>query len=193
MPVLNLREVDVWFIDRVLPHERRYVAQARRFCANGDEALDMVHDVYARLLASEGWRFIDEPSVYVLTMVYNLGVQTLRRARVVAMESLTEAQSQRLAAPQASPFEETAGRQGLRLALAAMRDLPPRCREVVELRRLHDLSPRDIARRLGLSLSTVEKRLARGMVLMAQALSGAEAPSPAEASRTGRSSHRREA
>lgn len=172
--MLGLREIDIWFIDRVLPHERRYVAQARRFATHDDEAVDMVHDVYARVLASEGWRFIDEPRAYVLTMVRNLGVQTLRRARIVAMESLTEARAERLAAPTPGPFEETADRQGLRLALTALANLPERCREVVELRRLHDLSSREIAQKLGLSLSTVEKRLARGMVLMALALAQAE-------------------
>ncbi|OHB40757.1 MAG: hypothetical protein A2882_11465 [Phenylobacterium sp. RIFCSPHIGHO2_01_FULL_70_10] len=53
--LLGLREVDLWFIDRVLPHEQRYLALARRFSANGEEAADLVQDVYARLMASEGW------------------------------------------------------------------------------------------------------------------------------------------
>lgn len=175
--LLGLREVDLWFIDRVLPHEQRYLALARRFSANGEEAADLVQDVYARLMASEGWRFVEEPRAYVLTMIRNLGVQRVRRARVVSMERLAEVEGAReVSSDTPDPFDEASGRQRLRLALSALRDLPPRCREVVELRRLHDLSSREIARRLGLSLSTVEKRLARGMTLMAQAMSRAEAP-----------------
>lgn len=175
--LLGLREVDLWFIDRVLPHERRYLALARRFSANGEEAADLVQDVYARLMASEGWRFVDEPRAYVLTMIRNLGVQKVRRARIVSMARLADIDGVGdLGSDTPDPFDETSGRERLRLALKAMRDLPPRCREVVELRRLHDLSAREIARRLGLSLSTVEKRLARGMTLMALAMSRAEAP-----------------
>ncbi len=170
----GLREVDLWFIDRVLPHEKRYVALARRFSRDrspsSDEARDLVHDVYARLLASEGWRFVDDPRAYVLTMIRNLGIQKLRRARIVPLEALAGVEGSRHMSDAPGPFEETSGRQRLALALQAMKRLPPRCREVVELRRLHDLSARDIARRLGLSLSTVEKRLARGMVLMAEAM-----------------------
>lgn len=172
--MLGLREVDRWFIDEVLPFEARYLAMARRFsarsAAGGDEAADLVHDVYARVLASEGWRFIDDPRAYVLTMIRNLGIQKIRRARIVVMETLAGAEGALSDSETPDPFEQVSGRQRLGLALDALKALPPRCREVVELRRLHDLSSRDIARRLGLSLSTVEKRLARGMVLMAQAI-----------------------
>lgn len=170
----GLREVDRWFIDHVLPHEGRYLALARRFStggrADGNEAADLVHDVYARILSAKGWRFIDDPRAYVMTMVRNLGIQKLRRARIITLESVASIEATRQIGETPDPFDETAGRQRLRLALKAMQDLPARCREVVELRRLHDLSSRDIAGRLGLSLSTVEKRLARGMVLMTQAM-----------------------
>lgn len=171
--MLGLREVDRWFIDEVLPFEARYLAMARRFSARGaggDEAADLVHDVYARILASEGWRFIDDPRAYVLTMIRNLGIQKIRRARIVVMETLASAEGALGDSESRDAFDAVSGRQRLRLALDALRALPPRCREVVELRRLHDLPSRDIARRLGLSLSTVEKRLARGLVLMAQAM-----------------------
>lgn len=172
--MLGLREIDRWFIDRVLPHERRYVALARRFSSNGEEAADLVQDVYARVMTSESWRFVEEPRAYVLTMIRNLGIQKLRRSRVVPMQSLTELETTRHASDTPDAFDETSGRQRLRLALDALQALPPRCREVVELRRLHDLPSRDIARRLGLSLSTVEKRLARGMTLMALTMSQVE-------------------
>jgi RNA polymerase sigma-70 factor (ECF subfamily) len=40
--------------------------------------------------------------------------------------------------------------------------LPPRCREVVRLRRIEGLSQRETAERLGLSENVVEKEIRRG-------------------------------
>lgn len=179
MQLLGLRDVDRWFIDEILPYEDRFIAAARRFRtthgAAGEEAADLVHDVYARILSGEGWRIINEPRAYVLIMIRNLGIQRLRRARVVPIESLFAGGAQDPASAEPDAFEQTADRQRLRRAFDALVNLPPRCREVVELRRLHDLPTREIARRLGLSLSTVEKRLARGIVLMTLAMDQAEA------------------
>jgi RNA polymerase sigma-70 factor (ECF subfamily) len=54
--------------------------------------------------------------------------------------------------------------------MSAISQLPPQCRKVVIMRRIDELRPRDIAQKLGISLSTVEKHLARGMVLLADYL-----------------------
>ena len=169
----------------------RYIALARRLTPRGataaHEATDVVHDTYARLLSSEGWRFIEDPKAYVLTMIRNLAIERLRRARVVSMEALSDFEGHRHASAEPDSFEIASGRQRLRIVLAAMRRLPPACREVVELRRLHDVPTREIAKRLGLSLSTVEKRLARGMVLLTQAMSQVALDGPAvEVSETAR-------
>lgn len=50
-------------------------------------------------------------------------------------------------------------RKGSRGVYDAINNLPPRCREVFVLRRFHDLSPDDIAKRLGISRNMVEKHL----------------------------------
>lgn len=177
----DLRDVDDWFIAEVLPHEARYLAVARRLAprdaATANDAADLVHDAYARLFASDGWRCIDDPRAYVLRMVHNLAIERLRRARIVRMEALTDLVALRQASDAPDSFDIASGRERLRMALDALSALPPKCRQVMELRRLHDVPPREIARRLGLSLSTVEKRLARAMVLITRAM--AHAPPPA--------------
>ena len=48
--------------------------------------------------------------------------------------------------------------------------LPDRCREVVWLRRVEELSQKEVAMRLGISEKTVEKHIAKGMRLLADAL-----------------------
>jgi RNA polymerase sigma-70 factor (ECF subfamily) len=80
-----------------------------------------------------------------------------------------------------SPVRWFSGGQILKRLAEAFDLLPDRCREVVWLRRVDELSQREVAMRLGISEKTVEKHVAKGMRLMAGYFygGGAEAPSSA--------------
>jgi DNA-directed RNA polymerase specialized sigma24 family protein len=56
--------------------------------------------------------------------------------------------------------------------VAAFSQLPDRCREVVWMRRIENLPQKQIAARLGIAESTVEKHLVRGVALLADAFQG---------------------
>src|SRR3546814_901031 len=63
---------------------------------------------------------------------------------------------------------------------AAFDRLPPRCREVVWLRRVEELPQNEVAARLGISQKTVEKQVAKGVRLLAGHFYGnGQAPGPA--------------
>ena len=90
-------------------------------------------------------------------------LQRVRRERIVAIvdipgPSLAETRDQ---AP--GVFEAVAERQALVDLLAEVVRLPPICRRVIRLRKFEDRTPREIALELGISVSTVETHLARGM------------------------------
>ena len=54
-------------------------------------------------------------------------------------------------------------RDELRRAQRGLDQLPPRCREIVWLRKVEGLSTRETAERLGISAETVEKQITHGM------------------------------
>jgi RNA polymerase sigma-70 factor (ECF subfamily) len=54
-------------------------------------------------------------------------------------------------------------REELRALADAIAELPAQCRRVFTLRKVYSLSPDEIAVRLGLSVSTVEKHLVKGL------------------------------
>jgi RNA polymerase sigma-70 factor (ECF subfamily) len=56
-----------------------------------------------------------------------------------------------------------AAREKLLMLADALESLPPRCREVVILRKLQHVPQREVALRLGLAEKTVEAHLARGI------------------------------
>jgi len=71
----------------------------------------------------------------------------------------------------------------LRLLQEALDNLPPRCRQVVLMRKIEGLSQKDVARQMGVTIETVENQVAKGMRLLAQALGGRRGAVTAEAKR----------
>ena len=63
-------------------------------------------------------------------------------------------------------------RQELKLLEEAITQLPEGCRNVLLLRKIEQLSHREIAERLSIAVSTVEKQHARALRLLRAALQG---------------------
>jgi len=171
-----LREVDQWFLAHILPHEPAYLALAQRLVGDADAAHDLVQESYAKMLAADNWRSIANPRAYVRRIVRNLGIEQIRRARIVTIQQIANINA--LDHPDQAPdsFSVVAGRDELKQVTAALDRLPPLCRQALVMRKFEDLSPREIAARLGLSLSTVEKRIARGLLLLMRTQTSSDVP-----------------
>jgi RNA polymerase sigma-70 factor (ECF subfamily) len=74
--------------------------------------------------------------------------------------------------PDADPPAEVADAAEALVLQAAVADLAPAMREVIELAYWHGLSQAEIAERLGLPLGTVKTRTRRGLTLLSEALEG---------------------
>lgn len=165
-----VRPIDRWFVEEVLPHERDLLDAAYRLCRGTDEARDLVQDVLARMLATEAWGAIVNPRTYMLRMMRNLAIDRLRRAKIIDFRHFVEFEN--FDAPDDTPDQHRIAedRQQLDDLAHAIRALPDKCRTVFERCRVDGQSPRRIADELGISLSTLEKRLARAIYLVTQAL-----------------------
>lgn len=164
------RDVDRWFSAHLFPHEGALLAVARRMTGNTETAKDVVHDAYADVLRNDKWRAIENPRAYAMKAVRSLAGRLLQRARIVPIELLAnmEEVGQMDLSPDA--YEVLSAKQRRQLILDAIDALPPQCRRVVKLRRLAEMLPKDIAREMGISVSMVEKHLARGMAAIADKL-----------------------
>jgi RNA polymerase sigma-70 factor (ECF subfamily) len=65
---------------------------------------------------------------------------------------------------EAPPDEQTDARRRFESFCAAVERLPPLCRRVFVLRKVHKLSHAEISEVLGVSQSTIEKHVAKGLV-----------------------------
>lgn len=183
------RRVVAWVGREILPHEAAVRAWLRRSLGPGCEVEDVIQDAYCRLIGLKDFSHIQNPRAYFFTVAKGIVIDTLRRSRVVRMETVTEIEALHVALDDPSPERIAAGRRELARVRRLIAALPDRCRRTFELRKIDGLSQREIARRMGVPETTVENDVKRGLRLLLEALAegeGAAEPTPGIAESHGR-------
>ncbi|AST28416.1 RNA polymerase sigma factor [Ralstonia pseudosolanacearum] len=142
----------------------------RRFGTDRSAAHDVVHDVCVNLLAEPPRQVVAAPAAYVRRAALNLAIDRHRveSTRGAWVESAAELPDCADEMPGHDRHVD-AGRELDRLS-AAIAQLPPRCREVFVLHKIHDMPQTEVAVRLGISRKAVEKHIRRGMTACRAAL-----------------------
>lgn len=152
-----------WLARHVLPHEGALRAWlANRPVARLD-ADDVIQEAYAQIAALASTGHIRAPRAYLFQVARSILLRHLRRAKVVRFDELDDLQFEAEIHDAPSPEQQAISREEFRLVARAIEGLPPKCREAFVLWKLHDLSQREVASRMGVSLGTVEKHLAKGL------------------------------
>lgn len=135
----------------------------RRYWSTSEEVADIRQDVYEKALigASRGLPIQARP--YLFTIARNHMINRARHASIVSFELVAELDSSLLGVDTLTPERHLDGRQTLRRVQAGLDQLPPRCREVVRLRKVEGLSTREVAGRLGIGIDAVEQHTTLGM------------------------------
>ncbi|MGN6514103.1 MAG: RNA polymerase sigma factor [Lysobacteraceae bacterium] len=173
--------LDGWFVQEILVHEDALMRFLRRHWPHRDELTDLRQELYARIYEAAAKALPAQPRAFLFASARHLMTDRLRRGKVVSIEPMGDFPPSDVLVDEVSPERWCGGRQALRRLADAFDRLPDRCREVVWLRRVEELSQRDVASRLGISEKTVEKHIAKGMRLLADALLAGDADAPAGA------------
>jgi len=140
-----------------------------RLLGNESEAQDVAHDAYLRVYPSITADTARKPEALLYTTARRLAFNQLKRRRIGPIDHHPGiAESAMASAP--GVVQQVIARQELQRVEAAITQLPPGCREVFLLRKINLLSHREIAARLGIAISTVEKQHARALRLLRAAL-----------------------
>ena len=174
-------ELDDWFVREILVHEAALLRYLQRIRPHGEDLLDLRQDVYVRVYDAARKALPATPKAFLFASARNLVTDRLRRGRVVSIETLGDPDSLNVMVDELSPERRCDGHQALRRMADAFDRLPDRCREVVWLRRIEELPQKAVAARLGISEKTVEKHIAKGMRLLADALYTGEVDARAQA------------
>lgn len=160
-----------WFKAVILPHEGALRSRLRRLCPAGFDVDNLVAESLARAYTAKDITRIIIGRGYLFAIARNLLIDAARRDTIVSLDFVADLDI--LRSDDTLEASLTA-RDELRWLQAVIDTLPPQCRRVFLLRRIHELSLTEIAGQMALSVSTVEKHLAKAVMLVAKAVSERE-------------------
>lgn len=146
------------------PALRRYLS---RFFSRAQDTDDALQEVFVRAYAAEGKGPILLPRAYLFRVAKHVALNEAARRRNSATDSMEDFADPDVVGSGNQPGveQEVDGRRRLALFANAVAALPSQCRKVLVLKKIEGLSQREIATRLGIAESTVEKHLAKALLL----------------------------
>jgi len=159
-----------WVATHVMPHEGAVRAWLSKSLVASADIDDLIQEAYCRLAAIESVDSIARPDGYFFQVVRNLLREQVRRSRLVRIDASSALDSLPFDDDKPSPERITSAREEWRRVEKAMASLPPRCRQILQMRKIDGLSQREIASKLGVSESIVENDAVKGLRLIQQKL-----------------------
>ncbi len=158
-----MRAINIMLSELFRLHHRELVRFAARLVGDRDNGEEIAQDAYMKV-AGRGAEAgaIDHPKSYLFTAARNAAVDfTARRRREwsqrVDLEDLSDLASS----------EDLHGtveqRQRLACVAVALNDLPPVCRRIFIMNKIEGRGHQEIAAKLGISVSSVEKHMMRAL------------------------------
>jgi len=147
-------------------------ALRRHFRKHGaaQEADDLVQEVFLRLQANAQRTSIENVERYLFRIANNVLVSRHRHATVVNRVFQDSGTGTLEWVDDISPERVMMGRQAVGQFVAGLRTLPPRAREAFLFHRFEEMTYPAIARRMGVSVSAVEKLIIRALDHLGEAV-----------------------
>jgi RNA polymerase sigma-70 factor (ECF subfamily) len=152
-----------WFAQEVQPHEPALRAYLQARFPTLAEHDDLVQETYSRLLRAQATGGVRYPKAFLFTAARNAAFDLFRRRRARPTEAVTELVALTVLEDRPGVGEQLDQSYELEVLADAVRALPDRCRQVIMLRYLDDLSYKEIAVQLEISVETVKVHMAKGM------------------------------
>jgi RNA polymerase sigma-70 factor, ECF subfamily len=150
----------------ILQYQLRMLRLGAGLLGNRDAAADLAQDVFVHVYQQREKYDPARPfEPWLYAVAVNLGRQILRRRREIPMSDMMPEQSQ-----EAGQEKQMLNNEKKQLVQKALCRVPVPYRESLLLRFQSELSLKEIARVLGISLGTVKSRLSRGLAALRRAV-----------------------
>ncbi len=153
-----------WFLNQIFRHRAALYRYLRKFTSGAEDIEDLVQETYVRVYALSDYRTVDSPRALLFRIAHNMAVERARRRKSQATDSVADFERLTVYSGDAPADEQIDARRRFETFCAAVDRLPPLCRRVFVLRKVYRLSHDEIAEVLGVSHSTIEKHVAKGLI-----------------------------
>jgi len=152
-----------------IPRNREFWAGVLKRIAKrtggGADAEDLLHSAYVRFEQYSATNTVANPAAFLVRTAVNIGIDDYRHDRRLYGEVRVPVPDRADAA--ARPDEVVAAKELLSRVVSGINRLPDRTREIFLMHRIDKLEYTEIARRLGISESAIEKQMAKAMMMLA--------------------------
>lgn len=153
-----------WFVNQVFQHRTALHRYLGKLTSGAEDIEDLVQETYVRMYALPDFHLVESPKALLFRIAHNLAVERARRHKAHATDTVGDFETLTVFSEEAPPEEQTDARRRFESFCVAVGRLPPICQRVFVLRKVHKLSHAEISEVLGVSESTIEKHVAKGLV-----------------------------
>ncbi len=138
----------------------RYI---KKYIGKKDDPEDILQEAFLRTYTADKKNNIQFPKTYMFRTAKNLAVRKKTKMAARLTEYIEDYSGPAFSSSEPTALEVLERKQKRQLLSAAIEALPTQCRKVTVLRLIHGMPLKDIAHELGITLSTTEKHIAKGL------------------------------
>jgi RNA polymerase sigma-70 factor (ECF subfamily) len=141
---------------------KRFIA---RFFSSPQDIEDVAQEAYLRAFnAEKAGEQVRSPKAFLFRIAKNVALNELARKSRLLTDYIEDSTAQDVLDTGSSTEGQAMDQEKLAMFCRAVASLPVQCRRAFLMRKVYGLSHKEIAEQLGISISTVEKHVASGLL-----------------------------
>lgn len=162
LPCIAAADQSEWFAQEVQPHDGKLRAYLRGSFPKMRDVDDVIQESYLRMWRRQAAAPIKSAKAFLFTVARRLAIDWIRHEKISAAEPVEDFETLAVYNNGSSVADTVSRAEIITMLIDAIDALPPRCREIVILRKLKYCSTRETAQQLGITERAVETQLMRG-------------------------------
>jgi RNA polymerase sigma factor (sigma-70 family) len=162
--------IEEWFEREILVHEKMLTRYLLRAWSLRQEVPDLRQDTYVRVYEASTHTRPSLPKAFLFATARHLMIDRLRSGRIIFIGAQADLDRLNVLVDDVSPERRVTSMEEFQRLAAAFDGLPTQCRTVMWLRKVEQLSQKEVAAKLGVREKAIEKQVSRGMRLLTSRL-----------------------